>query len=164
MNIDSLDKYIIIYEIHGFLNFFDLYNLSIVSKYFCKLYRDNYVVTKEYVYDYFIKTFKSNIEFSKFALNDCIFSKKMEKVYYINEIEDGIYYYSKRIFTDDYADPFYTNYPIRLNVYSHTIYLLIFIFKGEHRTYIIKKFEDHLQEYKVDCEILKQYEMVTKIY
>ena len=164
MNIDSLDKYIIIYEIHGFLNFFDLYNLSIVSKYFCKLYMDNCVITKEYVYEYFIKTFKSNIQSSKFFLNNCIFSKNLEKLYYLNEIEDGIYYYSKKIFIDEYTDPRFPNFHIKLNIYSHTIYLLIFIFNGEHRTYIIKKFEDDIQEYKVDCEILKQYEMITKIY
>ena len=162
MSFTLLDDNVIIYCILPFLNFKDRFLLFTVNKHFyflCKIYRYFCKENNYTIYSYFISSFKNNLITNDFLLNNCIFGN-LGQYFYNQNLENGIYYYSKSIYYTELD----SNFSIILNLYNHSIYLLIFVYNKKHKTHIIKKYTDYMIEYTIPYINLNYNEKIIKLY
>lgn len=166
MNFSLLDDNVIIYCILPLLSFKDRYLFMLTNKhinYLCKTYKYSFKENNDKIYDYFIFTIKNNLNNKFYILNECILGNFNHcQRYYTEDIEDGIYYFAKAVSYNEYSSIFYY-YPHETIIF-HNIYLIIFVYKNLHKTYIIKKFENHSIETVLNYTSLKYNEKIIKLY
>ena len=152
-----------------FLNCKDRYNLSVTSKFFTnvgKMYKKKFKEKDDEVYKFIVEKVKENILKDLQMFVDLIFNVSIalnDRIYSYNDnLQDGVYYYSKNVFFREYHSPLYF-YPI-LNIRSHNLYLVIFVKNKTHKTKIFKNyFSSFLEENEINYFNLKFDEKVIKL-
>ena len=164
-----IHEYVISDCIFPFLDCKDRYNLSVTSKFFShigKMYKKKFKEKNEEVYKLIFEKVKENIQKELQMFIDLIFNVSIslnERICIYNEdLEDGVYYYSKNIYFREYHSPLYF-YPI-INIRSHNLYLVIFVKNKTHKTKIFKNyFSSFLEEDEINYFNLKFNEKVIKL-
>jgi hypothetical protein len=164
-----IHEYVISNCICPFLDCKDRYNLSVTSKFFThvvKLYKKFFKEKDDEVYKFIVEKVKENIKKELQMFIDLIFNVSIsltDRIYiYNDDLQDGVYYYSKNIFFREYHSPFYF-YPM-LNIRSHNLYLVIFVKNRAHKTKIFKNyFSSYIEEDEINYFNLKFNEKVLKL-
>jgi len=154
--LDSIYEYIVSDHICTFLDFKNRYYLSITSNFFknaVNFYKKRFKQKNIEMYLFIVSKLRENakrglpilrnIFFCPMNLNEriCIYSK---------DIENGIYFYWKN------SDTF---------VYSHKLYIVIYVKEKKHKTRIFDKYYDpYLEESEIEDNFYLQFnEKIIKI-
>ena len=164
-----IDEHVILNCILPFIDYKDRYNLSVTSTFFShigKLYKKKFKENDNEVYQFIVKKVKENIKKELQMFLNLIFNISIslnDRIYmYNDDLQDGIYYYSKNIFFREYHSPLYF-YPM-INIRSHNLYLIIFVKNRVHKTKIFKNyFSSFLEEEEINYFNLKFNEKVIKL-
>ena len=145
--------------IFPFLNFKDLYSISLTCKYFSTLYKYSKHKNQD-VIDYFKIIFLSNMKKNFFILQDICTFGILKSYKYSNEIPNGIYFFSKILYLNNNLQYFYNT-----NDTNHTIMILIFIINKKHITYIVYKYQNFVRDIQIEEEkILNENQYILKVF
>ena len=168
--LDKIDNLLFIYCIYPFLNIIDMYNLSVVSKNYSQMYK-GFEAKSSDIFTFFTKQLSFNIRHEKFLLYNCIHDNKfMFCIYDENNLEDGVYFLSKTMYineedlVDIRADYLIFTPIIKLSEHQHNIFIILIKHGDERRTFMVNKYKSFTTEYIFEYSIMKQFEMLIKIY
>jgi hypothetical protein len=171
MNLIFLYDDVIVSCIIPYLDCKDKYNLSVTNKLFTNLdkrHKKLYKRTNDDIYIYITKRIKENIENDLHMFLDLLFNDFIplnDRIYkYGEDLDDGVYYYSKNIYYKEYHSPLYF-YPI-INFRSHNLYMIVFVKNGAHKTRVFKNYYSSLyviEDPEINYINLKFNEKVLKL-
>ena len=145
MNLFFLNDDVILNCLFPYLDLKDRYNLSNTCKLcteFGKIYKLKFKIKDDDTYIYIVTKVKENIEkelhmFIDLLFNDSVSLNDRIRIYGEN-LEDGIYYYSKNVYYREYNSPLYF-FPV-INFRSHNLYMILFVKNNKHKTKIFKNY------------------------
>ena len=162
MNYEDCFDELYTYCIFPFLDFRDIYSLSLTCSYFCDLYRNSTTCRNKNqdIIEYFKNVLLFNVKNDAYILNDiCTFGTLKMNVY-SEDLPNGVYFFQKIIFLNILPYFYFGNEST-----NHIIFTLIFVINKKHTTYIVYKYKNLIKDVEIREEkILNDHQYVLKIF